>query len=213
MEINRFNGYQPITESPHMMLPVGGYIATIIHAKIEPVANKRQRILLYVEVAEGPYKGFFHQDYSSRKGSMYEAKYHGVYNIAVPVGDGTKQDDYDIIRFNKTLGAIESSNSGYHWNWKLEDLKGLTVGLSIRESEYKNVVFTEIGKFIPVSIIRDGHFRPMRRRISQDNTTDSSTKSSIPGTNQYIREQQQINNVVNPTSNVEVFVDADEPPF
>ena len=47
-------------------------------------------------------------------------------------------------------------------------LIGLTVGISVRENEYQGSIYTEIGKLIPVAFIRNGTFRPMRRRISRE---------------------------------------------
>ena len=72
-----------------------------------------------------------------------------------------------LDRFNLTMGAIMASNPGFNWNWNTDSLKGMTVGISVRESEYNGCIFTEIGKFIPVSVIRNGTFRPMKRRSSQ----------------------------------------------
>lgn len=213
-EIKRFNGYKPVAEVPRSLLPIGGYIAKILKAKVDRDGAGRQRLSFCVDIIEGPYKDFFMQDYKSRQGGAYEAKYRGVYRITVPQ-DGITNEDYDIDRFNRTMGALEKSNPGYQWNWDETGLKGLVVGLSVRESVFNDSLFTEIGKFIPVSIIREGHFRPMRRRISQNSEQETAEKPLIPGTNDYMREQKQTaqTSAQNPTSVSDEFADAEDCPF
>ena len=113
-------------------------------------------------------------------------------------------------RFNLTLGAIEGSNPGYTWNWKIESLKGLKVGISVRETEYRGSVYTEIGKFIPLSIIRSNHFRPMARRVSAgsapgtpivtENTYQAYNTAAIPGTNQNMAARQAYQRPADSTS-------------
>jgi hypothetical protein len=78
------------------------------------------------------------------------------------------EDAWRLDKFNTTLGAIADSNPGYVWNWDASSLIGLTVGISVRENEYQGSIYTEIGKLIPVAFIRNGTFRPMRRRISRE---------------------------------------------
>ncbi len=171
-ELKRFDGYQPIKEAPSMQLPKGGYIAQILDVHMESTAIANQRMVFQVEIIEGPFKDFFHREYDARQGSLYSGKYRGVYGILYPLNN-SESELRSIDRFNKTMGAIEGSNPGYAWDWNLQSLKGRTVGLSVREFEYQGGIFTEIGKFIPVDIIRSGQFRPMQRRLAQERTPDN----------------------------------------
>lgn len=168
-ELKRFDGYQPIKEAPSMQLPKGGYIGQILDVRMENTSIANQRMVFKVEITEGSYKDYFHREYDARQGSLYSSKYRGVYSILYPMSN-SETELRSIDRFNKTMGAIESSNPGYVWDWNLQSLKGRTVGLSVREFEYQGGIFTEIGKFIPVEIIRSGQFRPMQRRMTQDHT-------------------------------------------
>lgn len=180
-ELVRFSGYQAIEEKPRLILPRGGYIAKILGVRLEESAFARKRLIFKVEIVEGPYKNFYHRDYESRQGGIYEARYHGVYSILYPLGDETLEDQPFVDRFNLTMGAIESSNPAFQWDWKLASLKGLYVGLSVREVEYNGVTSTEIGKFIPISMIQSGRFRPMAKRIGQPaSAPDAPAQSGMP---------------------------------
>lgn len=180
-ELVRFSGYQAIEEKPRLILPRGGYIAVILSVHLEDSAFARKRMIFKVEISEGPYKNFYQRDYESRQGGIYEARYHGTYSILYPLGDATPEDQIFVDRFNLTMGAIESSNPNFQWNWQLSSLKGLSVGLSVREVEYNGVTSTEIGKFIPISMIQSGRFRPMAKRIGQPApSSDTPAQSGIP---------------------------------
>ena len=165
--VNPFNGFRPMQEQFRAQLPVGGYIAVIQDALAENRADGNQMLVFTVEITEGPYAGFFLKDYHAQEGGQYPARYRGVYRIFCPTNNLQPDDLWMLDRFNLTMGAIMASNPGFNWNWNTDSLKGMTVGISVRESEYNGCIFTEIGKFIPVSVIRNGTFRPMKRRASQ----------------------------------------------
>ena len=165
--VNPFNGFRPMQEQFRAQLPVGGYIAAIQDALAENRADGNQMLVFTVEITEGPYAGFFLKDYHAQEGGQYPARYRGVYRIFCPTNNLQPDDLWMLDRFNLTMGAIMASNPGFNWNWNTDSLKGMTVGISVRESEYNGCIFTEIGKFIPVSVIRNGTFRPMKRRASQ----------------------------------------------
>ena len=165
--VNPFNGFRPMQEQFRAQLPVGGYVAAIQDALAENRADGNQMLVFTVEITEGPYAGFFQKDYHAQEGGQYPARYRGVYRIFCPTNNLQPDDLWMLDRFNLTMGAIMASNPGFNWNWNTDSLKGMTVGISVRESEYNGCIFTEIGKFIPVSVIRNGTFRPMKRRASQ----------------------------------------------
>ena len=167
-EIKPFNGYKPVQEQLREQLPVGGYVCQIINAQAETRQDGSQQLAVMVEIAEGPYINFFHRDYQAQQNRMYSPKYRGVCRILCPGSQLRPEDSWIVDRFNLSIGAIMSSNPGYAWNWDAASLKGLTVGISVRENEYRGNVYTEIGKLIPIAMIRDGSFRPMRRRVSQE---------------------------------------------
>ena len=177
-ELRRFEGYRPIVESPRELLPVGGYVAKIQAVKVEDLPSGSQRLTFRTEIAEGPYSGFFHKDYDSQRNSAFEVKYRGDYGIICPDKEGT--DKKLLEWFGRTMGAIEDSNAGYHWNWDTRSLIGLTVGLSVREAVYRKNVYCEIGKFVPVSLVREGRVHPMERRVSDESETTPQPVPVVP---------------------------------
>lgn len=177
-ELRRFNGYNPTPETIREQLPVGGYIARIQFVKVETRPDNSQRLIFRTEIIEGPYADFFHRDYNAQRGGAYEAKYRGDYSILCPDEKGS--DPKLVDWFNHTMGAIEDSNPGYKWDWNTSSLQGRIVGLSVREAEYQQSVYTEIGKFIPVSVVREGRFRPMKRREERKNNPAPSPQPFIP---------------------------------
>lgn len=166
--IQPFNGFRPMQEQFRTQLPVGGYVAVIQDARAENRADGNQMLAFTVEVAEGPYAGYFLKDFQAQQGGQFQPHYRGVYRIFCPTNNLQQEDLWMLDRFNLTIGAIMASNPDFSWNWNTDSLKGRTVGISVRESEYNGCVFTEIGKFVPVSAIRNGTFRPMKRRTSRD---------------------------------------------
>ena len=179
-ELKKFAGYQAVQSVPREQLPVGGYVARIEAVKMEQTQYSTQRMIFRVEICEGEHKDFYHKDYEARKCGMYEAKYRGVYSINYPVGDGSEQDGWSINRFNRTMGAIEASNPGYTWDWRLESLKGKLVGIIVRESEYNGNPFTEIGMFINAENIRTGKFQLMKKRMPQGDAAEPASASVAP---------------------------------
>lgn len=179
-ELKKFAGYQAVQSVPREQLPVGGYVARIEAVKMEQTRSSLQRMIFRVEICEGEHKDFYHKDYEARKGGMYEAKYRGVYSINYPVGDGSEQDGWSINRFNRTMGAIEASNPGYTWDWRLESLKGKLVGIIVRESEYNGNPFTEIGMFINAENIRTGKYQLMKKRMPLGDAAEPATTPTAP---------------------------------
>ena len=166
--IQPFNGFRPMQEQFRVQLPVGGYIAVIQDAQAENRADGNQMLVFRVDIAEGQYAGFYMKDYRAQEGGQFPARYRGVYRIFCPTNNLHAEDLWMLDRFNLTMGAIMASNPQFNWNWNTDSLKGMMVGISVRENEYNGCIFTEIGKFVPISAIRNGTFRPMRRRSSRE---------------------------------------------
>lgn len=167
-QLFQFSGYKPSVEVQRQILPRGGYIGVILKATVEPTNNGRHLLVFRVDVAEGPYKGFYRRDYELRQGGRYEARYNGRLAIFIPMDDGSELDQQNKEIFNMTMGAIEDSNPGFVWNREdLNAFNGKMVGLSVREYMLNGGVYTEIGKFVTTKLISDGSFRPMRMRVSE----------------------------------------------
>jgi len=169
-EIRPYEGYKPVQEQQREQLPVGAYPCQIINTQVETRQDGNQMLAIMVEIMEGNFAGFFRKDYANQQGRLFSPKYRGIYRILCPGSNLRPEDSWIVDRFNLMIGAIMASNPGFTWNWDASSLKGLKIGISVRENEFRGNVYTEIGKLIPISTTWDGTFRPMHRRISRDNS-------------------------------------------
>lgn len=133
-----FNGYnetQVMTNRPK--LPVGAYLVEIKKAE-EKVYNFNgesfSKLEISFDIAEGEYKDFYADDYRSQ--STEDKKWKGVLRQTLPKDDGSKEDEKSKRFFKTMIAAIEDSNTGYHWDWHEETLKGLKVGCVFQNQEW-----------------------------------------------------------------------------
>ena len=70
--INKYNGFEPTKLASTERLPAGGYVCTVLEAKIESY-DFGQKLALYFDILEGPYAGFYAQQY---KASTYDTKWY-----------------------------------------------------------------------------------------------------------------------------------------
>ena len=169
---SRFNDFKPTQQTgERQSLPAGVYEGHIIAAKVD-TNNGGQTLIIQVEIDKGEYAGFFRKQYDAAQGGQFPAKYKGVYRLQLPDG---KNPDHDNIRQHQLEGAVwalEDGNPAYHWDWDESKLKGLKVGLNVREREYyfngTSGVTTEIGRFESVTQINNPDEskrpKPMKKR-------------------------------------------------
>jgi len=159
-------------------LPAGSYIGKIKDARIEQqTINGRtyDRLVLEMDVTEGPHKDHYTKAFEAASGGQYPAKYKGVYRISIP----QHGDQYEAMNKRILEGAawaFEQSNKGYHWDWDESKLKGLSVGFSVREADYllddaegvRSGTTTEICKLESVDDVRAGTIKiPKRRELKE----------------------------------------------
>lgn len=169
--IKRFGNYKAEYQAGGSFEPLapGAYVCTILGAKVEET-QYGQKLVFQVDVIEGEAAGYFQKRFQAGAGGQYENKYKGVFRINVPTGDGSEQDGWSINRFNSTMGAIEMSNPGFHFDFDKPEnqLKGKQVGINVREFDWAmngNMgTSTEIGAFVPADDVRMGKVRPMKKR-------------------------------------------------
>jgi hypothetical protein len=84
------------------------------------------------------------------------------------------------------MEAFEESNSGYHWNWDEQTLKGKKIGglFNIREYEKDGKVrsATNLAQLVSVKTIKDGTFKLpedklINKRPSADGFVNAGTDS------------------------------------
>lgn len=143
-------------------LPVGGYVLKILDAVEQDNSDKgwNNQLILSFDIAEGEYKDFFANNYKAQTGE--DKKWKGTYRLRVPKDDGSEQDNWAMRRFKTVMGAFEDSNSGYHWNWDEQSLKGKLIGALFNNKEYefndRHGFFTNCHSLVTVEKIRSGKF-------------------------------------------------------
>ena len=153
-------------------LPAGGYVAKILNAKVEEY-NWGEVLVISFDVADGEYKDFFSKQY--RENTREDKKWKGNFRLTVP-NEGNQYFDSQKRTFGNAIWAIEESNSGYHWDWNEDSLKGKMVGVLFRNFEWemddgRSGWSTECCTFVSVEDVRTGNFKqpkdkPLKRKES-----------------------------------------------
>lgn len=181
--MKKFEGYKPEKTTTRELLPAGGYVAKILDAKVVTY-DWGDKLEISFDIADGEYKDFFKRDYNGQPSE--EKKWRGVLRLNVPKDDGTEKDGWSKNAFNRALGAVEYSNSGYHWEWNEATLKGKTVGVLYRNKEWEydgNTGWTtECCAFADVADIREGKFKmPKDKPLKEKTTTTTAAAfSQVP---------------------------------
>lgn len=133
--INNWENIKPAGDI--QVIPAGGYVCEIKKATEKPNKSGRGTHLeILFDVCEGEYSGFFEVDY---RGQNREDKYwHGIIRQNVPDEASTKFD-VQAGFFKRLMDDIESSNSGFHWAWDENALKGLKIGVVFGEVERESM--------------------------------------------------------------------------
>ena len=161
-----FNGFKSEANSKGFgQLPAGAYVAQIKAVKIDG-QEPDQSLIIRVDITEGEYAGYYtkrFQNDSQNDRSRYPARYKGDFRLRIP-NENNKRAMYpesDIRRFNDAIYRIENSNPGYHWDWNEQGLKGLMIGISVRQGTYNGSEFTRIARLETVDDVRQGLVKPM----------------------------------------------------
>ena len=160
MTIKKFDSYEKIIAfGPKILLPRGAYVATIKHVLIKE--NSRGDYLnLSYDIAEGPYKGYFMNNYESQDSE--DKKWKGLIFINIPTDDGSKRDYYNKKNFKTFTTAIEKSNPGYLFDWDEQKFVGKTVGIIInhKEIEFSNgntAIVPNVSRICSADQVRTGN--------------------------------------------------------
>ncbi len=158
--MRQLNGYaQAQAYSDTGRLPVGGYVLKILDVKYQ--TNEWGDVIqLSFDVFEGEQKDFFSNNYKAQ--TSEDKKWKGTYRIRVPKDDGSEQDEWTMRRFKTAITNFEESNSGYHWNWDEQTLKGKVIGALFNNKEYefegRRGFFTNCHSLVTAEKIRSGKF-------------------------------------------------------
>jgi len=158
--IKQYNGAKAQRRAGREILPAGGYVAKILDAQVQTY-DFGDMLVLSFDIAEGPFAGFFKQDYAGNPNE--DKKWRGTVRLSIPKDDGTERDAWSKNSFNGFIYSIEDSNPGYTWDWNEAMLKGKMIGVLFRNKEWEfrgdRGWTTECCSVDAVSAIREGKFK------------------------------------------------------
>lgn len=164
-------------------LPAGGYEAKIINAKVvnyDGSNGSYERLEIAVDITAGEYKDYYKQDFDSN--TRDDKKWRGVARFYVPTDDGSEKDEYTKSVLKSVTDALEDSNKGYHWDWDETKLKGLKVGILVRDKEYeidgKHGFSPEIFRFTDINRIKEGKFTVPKQKLLKGSSGTTAAASS-----------------------------------
>ena len=164
-------------------LPAGGYEAKIINAKVvnyDGSNGSYERLEIAVDITAGEYKDYYKQDFDSN--TRDDKKWRGVARFYVPTDDGSEKDEYTKSVLKSVTDALEDSNKDYHWDWDETKLKGLKVGILVRNKEYeidgKHGFSPEIFRFTDINRIKEGKFTVPKQKLLKGSSGTSAAASS-----------------------------------
>lgn len=180
---SKFNDFKPTYNGgERMTLPPGIYEGHILAAKLDQASNV-PTLVINLDIDKGEYAGFFRRQYEAQAGGQYPARYRGVYRIQLPDGQDAQHDGWRQHQLEGAVWAIEDGNPGYKWDWDETKLKGLKIGLNVRERDYyingKTGTTTEIGRLESVAQINnpDESKRPKLMKKRELSESDKRKKA------------------------------------
>ena len=156
------------------VLPVGGYVCSIVSAKVEE-NDWGSKLVVAFDVAEGDFAGIFKRDYENNTADS--KKWRGTFRLNIPKDDGTERDAWSKRSFGNFIWAVENSNPGYVWAWDEKSLKGKKVGMIFRNEEWsmngRSGWSTKAGGVDSVENIREGKFRLLSDKPLKNKPADT----------------------------------------
>lgn len=173
-----FNAHNTASNKPDP-LPAGVYEAIIKGARVEDTPWGGQRLVLALDVSQGEHMGHYQGLFDwETKNSNYQPKWKGTFRQNIPTGDGTEKDSWTQRSLEGTVWALEQSNPGYHWDWDENKLKGLAVGINVRnkEWEYNDLTgwTTEIGRLESIEEVRAGKVKVLKDKPLKNSTSTAT---------------------------------------
>lgn len=178
-QLNGYDKAQAYTDVDR--LPVGGYELKILDVEFQS-NDWGDVILLSFDIDNGVHKGYYAANYKAQIGE--DKKWKGTYRLRVPKDDGSEKDGWTMRRFKTVITNFEESNSGYHWDWDEQKLKGKIIGALFNNKEYelngRHGFFTNCHSLVPVERIRSGKFEiPEDTLLKTSDNQMQGTPSSV----------------------------------
>ena len=111
-------------------LPAGGYICKILKAEVTTSQSGKEMLVLLFDIAEGEHKDYFRSQFDGAKQNNPDAKWQGVFR-QLTQGKSTPF-------FKGVMTSIQTSNSGYKWDFDESKLTGKLFGGVFGREQYES---------------------------------------------------------------------------
>ena len=174
------NNYDKAQEyTPAKKLPAGAYICQIMNVE-EQTNDYGTKLILAFDIVEGEFKDFYKEQYGSQ--TQEDKKWKGNFRIACP-DDNAEENDWKLRMLKSSIHKFEDSNQGYHWDWDEQKLKGLKVGILVRDKEYdyegRHGFWSEPFALITVDDVKNGNFEVPETKYLDNNNNGNNASASI----------------------------------
>lgn len=149
----------------------GGYICKIMDVEDVPMDSKEKGkgdyLRIEYDIADGDFKGYYKEQFD-RWGGNWNASFIRSYKETA------------IGMLKHFTNCIESSNTGYEWDWNEKSLIGKVVGLVLGEEEYQNRAGEIKQKLVVSQVktieeIKNGDFKtPAPKKLARQETPQDS---------------------------------------
>ena len=168
-----FNDVPAAMPGEFQALPADGYICHVVNAEITNSKAGNLMLVLYIDIAQGDFKGHFKANLDRVKSFAPDKKWdsNAIYRQLICDNNDNKK----ISKFFKGLiSAFQRSNNNFHLNllnFDANDLRGLLIGFVFAEEEFTrngsvySRVFPKLPK--PVADIQSGNFSiPQKKSLT-----------------------------------------------
>ncbi len=131
--MKQYSGIKAAPSKAREIIPAGGYVAKVTAGVVEHT-EYGDRLVIYFDVCEGDYRGFFRKDYDAQ--IQEDKKWRGVYRMYLPKEDGSEKDGWNKRALGNVIWSFEASNKDYHWDWDEAGLKDKLIGVLFRNKEW-----------------------------------------------------------------------------
>lgn len=169
-------------------LPAGGYVCVIKNAKMNRTAGGTDYIKVQIDIAEGEFKGYYNERYTSDKKRQQNPKWKGILSVWIYAQDGASASR----SLNAFANALDDIGVDLWPDGRdlpdLEAVKNKRVGIVFRREEFKHSDgsgktswFTRPLYTMPVSDIVAGNFQvPDDKPLGKVEKAFAATDDDIP---------------------------------
>lgn len=185
IDLNGYNEVQPVLPGEFLKLPPNGYVCQIVNVELGISKAGNPMIILYLDIAEGGFTGFFKDATDRVKNFRSDTKWDSsaIYRQLIFNNDGK------VSRFFKGLLTCFEKSNQITFNthpFDEQKLRGCLIGFIFAEEEYQKRDGTISARVFPkfpkvVADIRQGNFSiPETKKFSPPVATPNTELQGTP---------------------------------